>query len=511
MVNYSATTKYHEFLSAITEHAAEGILAYSKAGSIILANPAAGKIFGLDNKDMEKCHIQDLVPPGQQYESVLGFLLKKDPLNKSPSIEFEGFKPDGSIVPLDILLGNATLSDGEEILIANCRDITDQRETEARLMQQAEIIRKMHDAVIVADANMKMTSCNSAVKTMLGLSDKDLIGKSIYEVADISLPDGLDGEELRARALEDTRWNGIVEITNRAGETFITDTLLFPMLGEDGEVGCFISVVRDIGDRVENEKRIQETQRIESLGRLAGGVAHDINNLLFPIFLNLEDAVDSIEDGDDLEGACEQIRASMEACIKIKKMIEQILHFSRDTSTSREDVDLSAAILDAWGLTKMIVPSSYDIKVDIDEDCGLVHANSIQFSQILLNLVANGVAAQDPYPGKLEISLKRVHGSAVKETRYYRIRDIEYAVLTVTDEGCGIPEEIIDNIFDPFFTTKDVGQGTGLGLTEVAGIIRDFDGAIDIDSVVDKGTSMSLFFPIKPTVSPVKEECVAAL
>jgi len=471
-------------------------LAYSAGGKVILANTALASIFGSDPKDIEGMEISDLFGLQDRQDAFLERLFRKNEKGEQSPVEFEITRNDGIVVPLDIVVGRATLSDGETVFIANCRDISEQRATAKRLMRQAEIINQMHDAVLVADANFNVTFCNSALEKMVARPKQGVVGKSIYSLVDIQLPDNLQPEGLRLIAGEQGRWNGIVDITNIEGKLFKADVLLFPMRDSSGAIDYFISVIRDITERVEANQRIQETQRIESLGRLAGGVAHDINNLLFPIFLNLEDAVDSIKEGEELDEACEKVQASMDACMKIKEMIEQIMHFSRESSSGKEALDLAEVMQEAWNLTKMIVPSSQKTVVTIQENSGVVTGNSIQISQILLNLVSNAIAAQDHAPGTITVSLKRSHSKDLRKPRYYKLKDAEYAVLSVEDTGCGIPEDIIDRVFDPFFTTKSVGEGTGLGLTEVAGIMRNFSGAIDVESKLDEGTCFYLYFPL---------------
>ena len=504
MVQYSATAKYHEFLSAITQHAAEGILAYSAGGKIILANEALAATFNSEPSDIEGMEINVLFGLQDRQDTFLEKLFRKNDTGEQSSIEIEIARKDGIIVPLDIVVGHATLSDGESVFIANCRDITEQRATAKRLTRQAEIINQMQDAVLVADANFNVTYCNKALEILVSLDKQEFLGKSIYEVIDVHLPDNLEAGDIRKIADEQGRWSGVADVTNVEGRLINADIVLFPMRDSSGKIDSFISVVRDITDRVAADHRIQETQRIESLGRLAGGVAHDINNLLFPIFLNLEDAVDSIKEGEDLDDACDKVQTSMDACMKIKEMIEQIMHFSREGSSDKETLDLASVMQDAWNLTKMIVPSSQNTIVSIEEDCGEVTGNSVQISQILLNLVSNAIAAGDHAPGDIIVSLKKVHGKDLKKPRYYQLIDAEYAVLSVEDTGCGIPADIIDRVFEPFFTTKSVGEGTGLGLTEVAGIMRNFSGAIDVESKLDEGTSFHLYFPLLR-----KEEAVA--
>jgi len=183
--------------------------------------------------------------------------------------------------------------------------------------------------------------------------------------------------------------------------------------------------------------------------------------------------------------------------MKIKDMIGHILHFSRGSSVKKQLLDVSEVFDDAWKLTRMIVPSSFKVEVDIQESCGAVLANSVQLSQILLNLVSNAVDAHDGSTGEIEVDLSRARGKSDKQPLYYRLSDREYAILRVTDAGTGIAPDVLRQIFDPFFTTKDVGQGTGLGLSEVAGIMRDVGGAIDIESTLGKGTSFLLYFPLE--------------
>jgi len=496
MVQYSATAKYHEFLSAITQHAAEGILAYSAGGKIILANNAVSLIFDSDPKNIEGSNIVDLFAQGGRQGAIVEQLFQKSEGGEQSSLEFEIVRRNGVIVPLDIVVGHATLSDGESVFIANCRDITTQKKTAKRLTRQAEIINQMHDVVVVADRDLEITFCNKAMEVMAARTRDQMLGKTIHDVVHLVLPNGLEAADVKKIAATEGRWNGVSDVTNHEGKVMKADVVLFPMRDSDGQIEYFIFVIRDISDRLEADKRIQETQRIESLGRLAGGVAHDINNLLFPIFLNLEDAVDSIKEGNDLDDACEKVQASMDACMKIKKMIEQIMHFSRGSSAGRESLEMTEVLEDAWKLTKMIVPSSQKTIVTFQDDCGTVFGNSVQISQILLNLISNSVAAQDHGPGTITVSMVRAKSGDLRQPRYYQLKDQDYAVLTVTDTGSGIPNDIIDQVFDPFFTTKSVGEGTGLGLTEVAGIMSDFGGAIDVESKVDEGTSFFLYFPV---------------
>ncbi|MFC3052415.1 PAS domain-containing sensor histidine kinase [Kordiimonas pumila] len=496
MVQYSATTKYHEFLGAVTQHAAEGILAYSRSGKVILANNALGKIFGVDSLDIERQNLIDLIPDTEDKENILTRLFLRSTSQQEEAFEFTILQATGNLLPVDVMVGYTKLSDGEEVFIANWRDISERRKTEERLVRQAEIINQMHDAILVADPDFRVMECNKALEHILHIPKAKLLGKNLYDLVHTQFPGDMKPEDVWEIAVSKGRWHGIVGVTNSVGALVQMDCVLFPMRDSKDEISYFISVARDITERLETERRIQETQRIESLGRLAGGVAHDINNLLFPIFLNLEEAADDVEAGTDLEEAVTAIRASMDACMKIKQMIEQILHFSRDNTEREEVLDMAVVVQEAWKLTKMIIPSSLKTEVSIQGASGYMLGNAIQLSQILLNLVSNAVAAIAQGPGLISITLEQKRADDIAKPRYYAIRHEMYAVLSVTDTGCGIPKNIMGRILDPFFTTKGVGEGTGLGLTEVAGIVRDYDGAININSKVGQGTTISIYFPV---------------
>ena len=495
MVKYSATAKYHEFLGAITQHAAEGMLVYSTAGQIILANQAVSDLFGYSAAELEGTNLARWIPDNSEKSEILSSFFSKT-TRENTSFNINIPSENGAFRSIDIMVGQTTLSDGEKIFIANCRDITNQREVALQLEQQAEILRLMHDAVVVADKEFKILSCNTALEKIVGKDKDAIIGQDIYSIIDVKLPAGVLPETPRRIAVEEGRWHGVVEMTAGDGHLITADVLLFPKRDQNGEIECFISVVRDVSDRVEADRRIQETQRIESLGRLAGGVAHDINNLLFPILLNLEDAIDAIKEDDEPDEAIERISTSMDACLKIKRMIEQILHFSRDNASGQDMLNVSATFADAWDLVKMIIPTSVEVSVDISEDCGSFIGNPVQVSQVLLNLISNAIGAMEQAPGKLTCTLTHANIASLPSPRFYKLKHPEYAVLSVTDTGSGIAEDIMDNIFDPFFTTKSVGEGTGLGLTEVVGIIRELDGAIDIVSEVNKGTNFTLYMPV---------------
>ncbi len=495
---FSATQKYHEFLSAVTHYAADGIVAFAHDGKIILANKALTEIFGYEAGELDGANVSCLLERNALNSGILQYIHDQlvGGIDNIPPFTLSGLKKSGKKVPLEMAVGRAELSGGEIVYIANCRDISERLVIEGRLWRQAEIISQMHDGIVVTDKDFRITECNAAISLMAAIRHEKVIGEDITKIFDVAFPHGVGPADIREAVLSKGKWNDIVGLTNCRKKHFKADVVVFPMLDAHVSDISLAFVVRDVTARLETENRLVQTQKIEALGRLAGGVAHDVNNLLFPIFLNLEAALEEIEPYDDLKQVGEDIQESMDACMKIKTMIQQILHFSRQNAIETEELDISGGISDAWSLAKMIVPSSIEQKVNIEPNCGTITVNSVQLSQLLLNLVSNAVAAMNDQNGTLQVSLKRVNRREINKPKYYDLQHDELAVLSVSDSGKGIAIKHRRNIFDPFFTTKEVGQGTGLGLTEVAGIVQSLKGAIDLSSTVGEGTTFQIYLPV---------------
>lgn len=497
MVRYSAMQKYHEFLRAVTEHAADGILAFGRDGTVILANRAVANLFGLPEKVIEGRRVssilEELTTDAAGLQRLAEALETEE--NKAP-IEISARRADGSMIQCEVAIGMAQLSDGETIFIANCRDVRDRRAIEDRLRRLARIIDQMKDGVLVLDSTFTVIESNQAMERFATVDCDMLFGCPATVVLDIAFPPEVNWAVICAAALREGFWNQVVDIRCHTGETIKVDMAVYPLWNLERDVIAYAAAFRDVTARLEAENRIIQTQKIEALGRLAGGVAHDVNNLLFPIFLNLESALDHIRQLPDMEDTCEELQESMDACLKIKSMIQQILHYSRKNAVDVEPLDISSAITDAWSLARMLVPSSAEKDVHIEANCGQLTANSVQISQILLNLVSNSVAALDGGMGLIRLSLTRSHSREIGRPQYYAVPDGDIAIIALEDNGAGIDDVHLARIFEPFFTTKDVGKGTGLGLTEVAGIIKSLSGAISVFSERGKGTRFEIYLPV---------------
>nr|WP_319493481.1 ATP-binding protein [uncultured Desulfobacter sp.] len=255
------------------------------------------------------------------------------------------------------------------------------------------------------------------------------------------------------------------------------------------------------------DEYLRQAQKMESIGNLAGGIAHDFNNLLFPIIGMSEMLLEELAE-DSLEH--ENIEMILEAGKRGRDLVQQILSFSRQAEKEKIPVRLQQILEEALKLSRATIPSSIQINQDIQQDCGWVLADSIQFHQIVINLMTNASHAVDPSEGIINVQFKELLGtqnySAAKLNS-----DGKYVMLKISDNGCGIDAFIKNKIFEPYFTTKDKGKGTGLGLAVVYGIVQDHQGDIVVDSNVGKGTSFSIYLPIleQPSDTTAKDSAVS--
>lgn len=242
------------------------------------------------------------------------------------------------------------------------------------------------------------------------------------------------------------------------------------------------------------ERLVQQTQRLESIGNLAGGVAHDFNNILFPIVGMAELLLEDLPAGSiEHENAFEILKAGKRG----RDLVRQILAFSRQSEQEMMPVRVQQVLKEVIRLVRSTIPADIEISHDIQADCGLVMADPTQLHQVAMNLVTNAYHAVEPTGGKITVRLKEKVLSrddpAIKSTS---LRPGRYARLSVADTGCGIDPRVKDKIFEPYYTTKAPGKGTGLGLSVVYGIIKELGGDIRVASEVGKGATFEVFFPL---------------
>ena len=242
-----------------------------------------------------------------------------------------------------------------------------------------------------------------------------------------------------------------------------------------------------------SENQLQQVMKLQAIGTLAGGIAHDFNNILFPIVGYTELTMDDVPEGSQTR---QNLAEVLKAADRAKKLVQQILTFSRQNSQERKPMRVQTLIKEALKLLRATIPSSIEIHNSVEEDCGLIKGDPTQIHQVIMNLSTNAYHALQETGGKLEVSLKEINLNYEESLQRVGIKVGRHLELTVKDNGHGMAPQVLERIFDPYYTTKKQGKGTGLGLSVTHGIIKSHGGDISVSSQPGVGSTFSVYLPV---------------
>jgi len=387
------------------------------------------------------------------------------------------------------------------------QDIAERRRTETALRESEAwfraVVDNLNEGLLVTDLDERIIYANNRIAEMCGCTPEELVG---------TLADDLWPEELRSEVAHRTaqRHAGAcgryeTQILHHDGHRIWVTVSAAPYRDMNGNItGCF-GVLTDITDlknaeeeREKLEAQVRRTQKLETIGTLAGGIAHDFNNILTPI-LGYSDMARLDTSAGSMARTC--IENVIQAAHRAKDLVKQILMFSRQVEQERKPLRLHPIIKEALKLLRASIPRTIEIRETIQSDCEPVLADPSQIHQVLMNLCTNAFHAMRDSGGVLEVGLAPVTvDEALARTRP-QLRVGRYVRLTVGDTGSGMTREVIERIFEPFFTTKEVGEGTGLGLSVVHGIVLKHNGDITVYSEAGRGTVFHVYLPVAENVS----------
>lgn len=359
-----------------------------------------------------------------------------------------------------------------------------------QIREQAALLDVAQDAIIVQDLEDRICFWNKSAERLYGWTSQEVIGKKAAELLFADPTATLHLTPHPSLLTRKGEWQGELDQVTKEGEEIIVESRWRLMRDGSGQPKSVLVVNTDITEKKKLEIQFLRTQRLESIGTLAGGIAHDLNNVLAPILMGLEIIKMKLPDPES-----QKVLATLEASTKRgADIVRQVLAFARGLEGRHAELQVKHLVREIAHMATETFPKYIDIRVEIPVTPWVILGDATQLQQVLLNLCVNARDAM-PNGGKLLIRAENVRLDENYARMHLEAKPGIYVLLTVTDTGMGIPPAIIDKIFEPFFTTKPVGQGTGLGLSTILGIVRSHGGFINVYSDVGKGTSFKVYLP----------------
>jgi two-component system, cell cycle sensor histidine kinase and response regulator CckA len=378
-----------------------------------------------------------------------------------------------------------------ELLSRAIRYAIERKRIEQKIQEQAALLNITTDAILVQDLDSHILFWNQSAERLYGWQAEEALGKKanrlLYSEA---VPELETAQQMLAETGE---WQGELHQVTKAGHTVTVASRWTLMRSADQTPISILVVNTDITEKKRLEAQFLRAQRLESLGTLASGIAHDLNNILTPILATAQ--LLQMKSLDTQHHHYQELLELLEINAKRgASLVQQVLSFARGVDGKRTNLQIKHLIREIRHIIHETFPKSIEVRIDVPSDLWAIAGDATQLHQVLMNLCVN---ARDAMPdgGTLKISAKNL----LIDENYVRMNlDAKagaYVVIAIADQGIGIPFEIVDRIFEPFFTTKELGKGTGLGLSTVLGIVKSHGGFIEVSSQVGKGTEFRVFLP----------------
>jgi len=484
-------------LTAIIESSADAIYAEDLCHVVTSWNQGAEKIFGYAAREIVGISIMRLIPTRQQEEErkVLEQIKAGESVAHFDTLRLT---KDGRLIDVSVTASAIKDASGKVVGVSKvARDISERKLAEDSLRESEEKFRQIAETINevfwITDATMRqMIYVSPAYEKIWGRTCQSLYDSPHTWLEAIHPEDRERVVRAATTSLAKGIYDEVYRITRPDGsKRWIYDHAV-PLRNQAGEILRFIGIAGDITEQRKLEESVRQAQKMESIGQLAGGIAHDFNNLLAGIVGNLYLAkMDAAGQPAMLEALEEISKASLRAT----DLVKQILTFSRQDNPEREPVKLDQVVLEALKLLRSSIPATIRIQTELAE-VPPVLANATAIHQVIMNLGTNAWHAMRQQNGLLNIQMKVLDVDEDFVKTHSDLRPGIHVQLSVSDSGCGMDRATLEHIFEPFFTTKAVGEGTGLGLAVVHGIMKTHEGGIFVYSQLGEGTTFHLFFPV---------------
>ena len=457
------------------------------------------RIFGLDPGTTRVTHDSffHLLHP-EEREQARNSFIEQLRTGAPYNIDHRIIRPDGSERIVHVKSDVVRDGRGRLIKIAGTvQDLTEQRKAERLLHQQARLINLASDAISVRNLDGTIRTWNNGAERLYGWTAEEICGR---RAVDFIYPDTNRYEQANDELLRRGEWRGELSHVCKDGRRITVNSRWTLVRDERGEPESILVIHTDITEQKKLEAQFLRSQRLESIGTLAAGVAHDLNNILAPILLVAPLLRGDLESQEEKETFLSLVQASAE---RGANLVKQMLTFARGADGERVLVQPSHLLAEVAKIAGQTFPKSITIETESPKDAWMVEGDPTQLQQVLLNLCVNARDAM-PNGGRLRLRIENFEVDDHYASMMADAKAGSYVLLQVRDEGRGIPRHVLDKIFDPFFTTKDVGHGTGLGLSTVLGIVKSYGGFVTFSSEPGD-TIFQVFLPASRSHLPETE------
>ena len=474
------------------ESAKDGILILdADTGTVVDVNPCLTEVLGCSHEDCLGKRVWEL-------DFFREILASRADFEKLQSLEYTRFddmplkRMDGRSVDVEFI-SNAYLVNHRKVIQFNIRDITERKLAKQKVLEQAALLDKANDAIYVRSLDRTILYWNQGAERLYGWTREEAVNRKTTQLFTQDLESAEKNQETLLRT---GSWMGERRQVTKSGRLITVLSRLTLVRDARGEPRTILAINADVTEKKLLEARFLRAQRQESLGSLASGIAHDLNNVLTPIIISAQLLQESIkaEEGRQLLGTIES------SAVRGASIVKQVLTFARGVEGERLTLQARHFIKDMSDIAANTFPKNIRVLNDIARDLWPITGDATQLQQALMNLCVNARDAM-PAGGTLTLRAENVTLDAAFVQSTPGAREGPHVRLSVADTGAGIPQDLMDKIFDPFFTTKAPGKGTGLGLSTVVGIMRSHGGFIRVTSEEGEGSCFELNFPATPSAN----------